>query len=206
MSIDNMTCAVCNRELRKFKSVITVGNLTYCGICFGSPVKLDGNQEVDMSKKAKRFNGGKVEFDDMPMLGMLDVAKVSAYGRSKYAKQNWRGEAPVSQYINCAMRHMLKYMYGEDKDAESGCTHLGHAAWNMLAAIEKSLVGKDVDDRFKYDSDVNISGLFELDKPVTHNGLTEEDLNVMEKEFSEKELDEMHKDINEWLHKPNNAK
>ena len=116
----------------------------------------------DTKEKAKRYNSGKVEFDDVPLLGLVEVAKVSAYGRSKYAKQNWRGDAPMSQYFNCLMRHSIKCMYGEDFDDESECLHLAHIAWNALAALEKIMVERNIDDRFIYKGITNISSLLEL--------------------------------------------
>ena len=114
--------------------------------------------------KAKRFNTGKVEFDDIPLIGIVEVSKVADYGRSKYGKQNWRQEASNTQYLNCAMRHLIKYMYGEEIDSESKCKHIAHSAWNLLALLEKQMMGKEVDDRFVYDSDVNIEDLFKVQK------------------------------------------
>lgn len=99
--------------------------------------------------QAKRFNSNKAEFFDAPLLAMAEVAKVAAYGRSKYDKYNWKKEAPMSQYHDCRQRHELKYWYGQDNDSESKCHHLAHLAWNALAALEKVLTGTDVDDRYK---------------------------------------------------------
>ena len=132
-----------------------------------------------MTKKAKRFNSNKIEFDDIPLIGIVEVAKVAAYGANKYNKNNWRKEASTTQYLNCTLRHVIKYLYGENIDSESKCSHLGHAAWNLLALLEKIKMKKDIDDRFVYDSDVNIEDLF-----ITHNGLTEDDLNDMAEEMS----------------------
>ena len=40
------------------------------------------------------------------------------------------------RYLDAAMRHLLKHGQGETHDAESGLTHLSHAAWNLLAIAE----------------------------------------------------------------------
>lgn len=114
------------------------------------------------TQQALRYNSNKIEFDDMPLLGIVEVAKVAAYGATKYAKNNWRKSAQTTQYLNCAMRHIMKYMYGEEFDSESKGMHLGHAAWNLLALIEKIKMGKDIDDRFIYDSDTNLDEVFQL--------------------------------------------
>lgn len=133
--------------------------------------------------KADRFNGNKVEFDDVPMLGMVEVAKVSAFGKNKYARNNWRKGAPTSQYINAALRHLFKHLYGERIDKESKCSHLGHVAWNILALLEKIAMNKEDNDLYTYESDVEIDSLFNINNP---DGLTADDLNNMEKEFNEK--------------------
>lgn len=112
-------------------------------------------------KKAKRFNTGKVEFHDIPLLGLVEVAKVAAYGKSKYDSQNWRNGASKSQYLNCAIRHIMKSMYGQENDGESKCMHLGHAAWNLLALIEKMLVNEEIDDCFSYKK-TDLESVFEL--------------------------------------------
>lgn len=118
--------------------------------------------ELFGKEQSKRYNSGKVEFDDIPMLGIIEVAKAGVYGRKKYGKQNWRKSAPTSQYLNCAFRHLLKYMYGETHDQESGCHHLGHAAWNILALLEKIITKNDDDDRFKYDNELDMESIFKV--------------------------------------------
>jgi hypothetical protein len=116
-------------------------------------------------KKAKRFNTGKTEFFDLPLLALAEVAKVGTFGRVKYGKYNWKEGASASQYFDCRFRHDLKYWYGEDLDDESKCHHLAHAAWNALAELEKILTGTHIDDRYKdYPSEVvdKIADMFKL--------------------------------------------
>ena len=112
--------------------------------------------------KAKRFNKGKVEFNDLPLLALAEVGKVGVVGRAKYDKYNWKKGAPVTQYIDCAQRHLIKYMYGEDLDKETKCHHFAHAAWNCLAALEQIITGNEDDDRYKDYKDLDVSKLFEL--------------------------------------------
>lgn len=116
-----------------------------------------------MTDKAKRFNKGKLEFDDLPLLGLLEVSKVGGFGASKYGKNNWKKGGPASQYFNCAIRHLWKYWFGEEKDSESKHSHLGHAAWNLLALIHLQYSGNLEDDRYKEDS-FDIDSLFKGDE------------------------------------------
>ena len=96
---------------------------------------------------------GKMEFDDLPWLGLCEIVKVSNYGAQKYDKKNYQKGGPASQYFNCNLRHLLKWWlrYDEnDIDTESGCHHLGHSAWNSIAPIELEDLGTLEDDRPKY--------------------------------------------------------
>lgn len=117
-------------------------------------------------QKAMRFNTGKAEFFDAPVLALAEVAKVAAYGRSKYDTYNWKKGGPASQYHDCRQRHEIKYWYGQDKDSESKCFHLAHIAWNALAALELQLTGNLDDNRYKGYSEEfvnNLENLFMLD-------------------------------------------
>ena len=116
------------------------------------------------SNKALRYNTNKVEFNDIPVLGLIEVAKAGKFGQSKYSRNNWRKEAPTTQYLDAAMRHILKYLYVEDIASDSKVNHVAHAAWNLLTLLEKIAVGQDQDDRFKYPNEVNFDELFELNQ------------------------------------------
>lgn len=128
----------------------------------------DNGIEIEIkTQEAKRYNSNKAEFFDAPLIALAEVAKVAAYGRSKYDQYNWKKPAKASQYIDCRLRHSLKYMYGQDLDSESHCHHLAHLAWNALAELEKILTGTQKDDRYKgYPKDFvdNIESLFMLNE------------------------------------------
>lgn len=151
------------RCISKDYPFLTSGKVYYVNKINGKFVEVDGvedghyqsrfelvedEEQVKSKNKADRFNTGKAEFFDAPLLGLAEVAKVAAYGRSKYDKYNWKKEAPMSQYFDCAYRHLTKWWYGQDTDSESKCHHLAHAAWNLLAALEKIQTGTADDDRF----------------------------------------------------------
>ena len=71
-----------------------------------------------------------------PWLGMLEVGRVSEYGREKYALFDWLEGQSLSTLIDCGLRHALKAACDPmSRDKESGCLHLGHFAWNMLVAL-----------------------------------------------------------------------
>jgi hypothetical protein len=109
---------------------------------------------VPEKEKAKRYNKGKLSFDQLPLLGLIEVSKAGMYGEEKYGRFNWTKGGPASQYFNCAIRHLFKWWYGEDNDDESKCNHLGHAAWNILALLFLKITGKLDDDRLNLNLDM----------------------------------------------------
>lgn len=83
--------------------------------------------------KALRDNSGKLEFDHIHPAMYAYLARVGHVGGRKYTKGNYlKGGKPASEYINSAMRHLMKLMGGEWTDPETGCEHGAHVAWNML--------------------------------------------------------------------------
>ena len=105
-------------------------------------------KKIEMSK---RFNKGKVSFFDLPMVALAEVAKNGMYGRSKYSAYNWKKASTASETFDCLMRHILRFWQGEDDDPESAVKHLACIAWNAMAAIEKELSGRLIDDRYVYE-------------------------------------------------------
>ena len=85
-----------------------------------------------------RFSEGKAPLVATPILGMFEVGRVSDHAaRTKYALFDWWEGQSFSTLLNCAGRHLLRALvYGPmSRDKDSGCLHLGHAAWNILAAL-----------------------------------------------------------------------
>jgi hypothetical protein len=99
--------------------------------------------------KATRFNEGK------PSLAYIlqfvkpieAIARIMELGAIKYDDGNWRkGGKPDSEYLNSMMRHLTEWIHGNVYDKDSGCSHLGHAIWNLLALHELNHPDEIVDD------------------------------------------------------------
>ena len=57
------------------------------------------------------------------------------YGNEKYHDpDNWQ-TVEIDRYYSAAMRHLLAWRKGEDRDQESGYSHLWHAACNLAFMI-----------------------------------------------------------------------
>lgn len=63
-------------------------------------------------------------------------------------QENWRKGAPWREFAGSALRHLLKWLGGEDLD-ESGNHHLAHCATNVLFILTWVLRNEGTDDRIK---------------------------------------------------------
>lgn len=93
--------------------------------------------------KAKRFNDNKLPWADVPLAGLIEVSKVTQHGAKKYDRFNWQKGFPLTQLVDCLMRHLIgdsKHkgaLTGQRYDEESGADHFGHACWNILAILHQ---------------------------------------------------------------------
>ena len=53
--------------------------------------------------------------------------------------------------LAAAMRHIMAFNDGEDKDPESGLSHLAHAACCIMFLLEFEKTHPELDDRYKVD-------------------------------------------------------
>lgn len=92
--------------------------------------------------KAARMNTGKPEMDfvlDFP-IAVEAICRVMELGAVKYARDNWKlGGKPDSEYLGAALRHLFAHRSGDLVAEDSGCLHVAHAAWNLLALMELNI-------------------------------------------------------------------
>lgn len=100
-------------------------------------------------KNAVKFDSGKVEMHLLPTDAIEEITKVLMFGANKYAPNNWKanGGFSYSRVFNSTIRHMFAWWRGEDKDPESGLSHLAHAGCCILFllhyVLNKEKYGKD---------------------------------------------------------------
>jgi hypothetical protein len=80
---------------------------------------------------------------------LLEISKVLAFGAKKYSAHNWRGGFDWSRLYGAALRHLLAHMDGEDKDSETGLSHLAHLGCCVMFLLEHEVKGLGHDDRYK---------------------------------------------------------
>lgn len=89
---------------------------------------------------------------DMSLLSntaLVKIAQVMSYGKRKYSANNWRGGLHWSRPLAAAARHLYAYIGGEDKDPETGFSHLAHACCCLMFILEFEETHKELDDRYK---------------------------------------------------------
>lgn len=97
---------------------------------------------------AIKHDGSKVRVELLSVPAIEAIAEVMTFGAKKYADHNWRKGFNWSRLLGAAIRHMFAWMRGEDKDPESGLSHLAHAGCCIMFLLEHEITGLGKDDRW----------------------------------------------------------
>lgn len=104
----------------------------------------------DLDKGAAlKFDQDKLPLHLLSTEAMNQTAAVLKFGAKKYAEHNWRKGFAWSRPLAAAMRHITAFNDGEDKDPESGLSHLAHAACCIMFLLEFEKTHQELDDRYK---------------------------------------------------------
>lgn len=92
---------------------------------------VESNKELHAAVK---FDAGKTDWSLVPWDSVEEIVKVLEFGKVKYAAWNWssNGGFKYMRVFNSTMRHLLAWARGEDKDPESGLSHIAHAGCNIF--------------------------------------------------------------------------
>jgi hypothetical protein len=92
-----------------------------------------------------KFDQDKVRMELVPAELMVAVGTILTFGAEKYAPRNWELGMDWSRVFGALQRHLWAWESGEDKDPETGKSHLWHAACCIafLVTYEQRGVGKD---------------------------------------------------------------
>ncbi len=110
-----------------------------------------GGSAVGSAGGAMKFDGDKLPVNLLSSEALLQTAAVLKFGADKYHAHNWRDGFAWSRPLAAAMRHIMAYNDGEDKDPESGLSHLEHAACCIMFLLEFEKTHPELDDRYKVD-------------------------------------------------------
>jgi hypothetical protein len=105
--------------------------------CHLSPTQLIMKQpspEVLTPGTATKADAGKLDWSMLPIDSLEEIMKVLEFGKTKYSAWNWSsGEGfKYTRVFNALVRHLFAWVRGEDKDPETGLSHIAHAGCNVL--------------------------------------------------------------------------
>ena len=99
--------------------------------------------------EGRKDDADKLPWDLLPADAVEEIVKVLDFGARKYAARNWEKGMRWGRPFAALMRHMWAWWGGEDKDPETGLSHLAHAGCCVLFMIAFEKRGVGTDDRDK---------------------------------------------------------
>jgi hypothetical protein len=127
-----------------------LSEITKAAINDYSPTVLAGVNGAGVAEgTALKFDQNKLPLNLLSTEAMNQTAAVLAFGAQKYAAHNWRNGFAWSRPLAAAMRHLTAFNDGEDRDPESGLSHLAHAACCIMFLLEFEKTHQHLDDRYK---------------------------------------------------------
>lgn len=109
---------------------------------------VSSNTWVAPAKGGVKFDGDKPRMDLIDRAAMEELGYVLGFGAKKYAAHNWRKGINYSRLVGAALRHIHAFNDGEDKDPESGYSHIGHAMCCLMFLMGTIKHNPDMDDRW----------------------------------------------------------
>lgn len=85
-----------------------------------------------------------VRYDLITPIGLRRVAEAYAEGSEKYGDYNWEKGMPIAEMLNHAVAHIYNYLAGDRSE-----DHLGHAAWNLMAACHSEEMWPEINDNLR---------------------------------------------------------
>ena len=99
--------------------------------------------------EGQKFDSDKLRYELLPPELLEEVARVLTFGAKKYADRNWELGMKWSRPFGALMRHMWAWWRGEEKDPETGYSHLAHAACCIAFLVSYEARNVGTDDRPK---------------------------------------------------------
>jgi hypothetical protein len=103
--------------------------------------------EGECRKSAESASKPRLEL--VPFDVIEEIAEALTYGASKYEANNWTRGARWGRYFAAMLRHGFAWWRGEDRDPETGFSHLAHLGCNLIFLMSYQRHGWGEDDRFR---------------------------------------------------------
>ena len=106
------------------------------------------SDSLDLPSGGTKFDSGKPSMALLPPRATEMVAKVFSFGAKKYDSWNLCSGFKYTRLLSACLRHVFAYIRGEEKDPESGESHLAHAICCLMMLLELVLCKVEgLDDR-----------------------------------------------------------
>jgi len=114
---------------------------------------MEGQTIIDKDDKnyGKKYDGGKLRVDLLSPIALEKIAEVLTFGAKKYGDNNWRAGISWGRVLGALLRHTFAFIRGEDKDTETGLSHLAHCGCCIMFLLEYEVTHKEFDDRWNND-------------------------------------------------------
>ena len=94
-----------------------------------------------------KYDQEKPPMELLDAYALEELTKVLAFGKKKYAAENWRQGINTTRLLGAALRHIFAFLRGEDNDPESGLSHIAHAMCCCMFILWMTKERSDMDDR-----------------------------------------------------------
>lgn len=106
-----------------------------------------GRISKKLTENGKKLDNDKLRYDLIPILPMMEVAKVFTIGANKYGDRNFEKGIKWGRIVGAINRHFSKWWAGEIYDQEDGQHHLSSVIWGALVLMEYERTHPELDDR-----------------------------------------------------------
>lgn len=97
-----------------------------------------------------KYDDGKLPLDLLSPYYLEGTAAILQFGAAKYAAYNWAKGMKWSRVFAALMRHMWKWWGGEEKDSETGMSHLWHASCCLMFLVHYEATRTGENDKPNY--------------------------------------------------------
>lgn len=102
-----------------------------------------------MSTSGTKHDTGKPDLSLLPTHALEETARALMFGANKYGRYNYCQGFEDTRLAAACLRHVYSFLNGEEKDPESGLSHLAHAMATLSMMMHCQDLGTLRDNRYR---------------------------------------------------------